>query len=173
MTNINQRFVIVNMIKLKNILFENNEPNPTHAGVVLARKDEEGNIKILLVHGTGWRWQLPRGKIEEGETPIQAAERELQEETNIDISHVANMRSITIVDTSNRGGTVCEYFAAEDKENLYHPVNDFKSNTFIDRKTGEEKPENDEAGFFSIEEAKTMLQPNNLKAIEAFELNLH
>lgn len=83
------------------------------------------------------------------------------------------MCSITIVDTSNRGGTVCEYFAAEDKENLYHPVNDFKSNTFIDRKTGEEKPENDEAGFFSIEEAKTMLQPNNLKAIEAFELNLH
>lgn len=56
MTNINQRFGIGNMIKLKNILFENNEPNPTHAGVVLARKDEEGNIKILLVHGTGWRW---------------------------------------------------------------------------------------------------------------------
>lgn len=46
----------------------------------------------LIVHGSrillisvleGRRWQLPKGHIEEGETPEQAAIREIQEETGV------------------------------------------------------------------------------------------
>jgi len=35
-----------------------------------------------------WVWQFPQGGIDEGETPTQAAYRELTEETGIDKSHV-------------------------------------------------------------------------------------
>jgi 8-oxo-dGTP pyrophosphatase MutT (NUDIX family) len=47
--------------------------------------------KILLVHPTGASWRksalgIPKGKIEEGEEPIDAAVRELREETGIIIA---------------------------------------------------------------------------------------
>lgn len=41
----------------------------------------------LLAHATMTpRWDIPKGKIEEGETPIEAALRETIEETGIDLS---------------------------------------------------------------------------------------
>ena len=41
-------------------------------------KNEEG--KILMMKRLG-KWDLPKGKIDKGETPIQASLRELEEET--------------------------------------------------------------------------------------------
>lgn len=42
----------------------------------------------LLARATGTkRWDLPKGKQEEGETPLQTALRETLEETNLDFSH--------------------------------------------------------------------------------------
>lgn len=41
----------------------------------------------LIAHATGTsRWDLPKGRREEGETPIQAALRECVEETGLDLS---------------------------------------------------------------------------------------
>ena len=49
------------------------------AGVIIT-----DGCRILLGHTTGSdHWDLPKGKIEEGETPLQAAIRELQEETGL------------------------------------------------------------------------------------------
>jgi 8-oxo-dGTP pyrophosphatase MutT (NUDIX family) len=39
--------------------------------------------KILLVKDKKWGWNLPGGKIEENETPAEAAKREVFEETNL------------------------------------------------------------------------------------------
>ena len=42
-----------------------------------------GGEVLLILTRTGRRWQLPRGHLEEGETPQQAAVREVREETGI------------------------------------------------------------------------------------------
>src|SRR5712692_6450913 len=55
---------------------------PAGAGVVAVSKD--GRVLLIWRHryitGT-WGWEIPIGKIEPGETPPEAAARELEEET--------------------------------------------------------------------------------------------
>ena len=53
-----------------------------NAGIVLFRRDG----KVLLcerIENYPKRWQFPQGGIDEGETPLQAAVRELREETSV------------------------------------------------------------------------------------------
>lgn len=46
---------------------------------------------ILLAHATRTpRWDLPKGKLEPNETPLEAALRECQEETGLDLSEYAD-----------------------------------------------------------------------------------
>ncbi len=53
-----------------------------HAGgAILFRPHDQGWQFLLLRHAD--RWDLPKGLLEPGETPIEAAHRELQEETGI------------------------------------------------------------------------------------------
>ncbi len=47
-------------------------------GVVL---DAEGRVLLVSQHGTSW--SLPKGHLEEGETPLEAARREIREETGV------------------------------------------------------------------------------------------
>lgn len=53
------------------------------AGVLLVNENNE----ILLGHATGQnRWDIPKGQIDPGESPLQAAIRELEEETSIKLN---------------------------------------------------------------------------------------
>lgn len=55
---------------------------PTAGGVVW-RRTERGTIEILLIQDAKDRWTIPKGHIEEGETPKETAEREIMEETGL------------------------------------------------------------------------------------------
>ena len=55
---------------------------PTAGGVVW-RRDERGHIEILLIQDAKDRWTIPKGHIEEGETPKETAKREMHEETGL------------------------------------------------------------------------------------------
>jgi 8-oxo-dGTP pyrophosphatase MutT (NUDIX family) len=49
--------------------------------------------RILLVRNYGFKkWSPPKGKIEKGEDPLEAAIRECREECGLDISHLDNYR---------------------------------------------------------------------------------
>lgn len=41
--------------------------------------------QVLLIHHNAGHWGLPKGHVEEGETEVETAIREVKEETNIDV----------------------------------------------------------------------------------------
>ncbi len=48
--------------------------------IIINDKDE-----VLLIHHNAGHWDFPKGHVEEGETEIETATREVKEETNIDV----------------------------------------------------------------------------------------
>lgn len=62
-----------------------------NAGIIVFNRQR----KVLLCERTGnWNdaWQFPQGGIDDGETPVEAAIRELREETSVtSVVHVATM----------------------------------------------------------------------------------
>ncbi|UCF10158.1 MAG: NUDIX domain-containing protein [Candidatus Bipolaricaulota bacterium] len=64
------------------------EPTERSAGFVLFRTGPSGALEYLLLrHRNGGHWGFPKGRIEPGETELQAALRETREETGIDDLH--------------------------------------------------------------------------------------
>jgi predicted NUDIX family NTP pyrophosphohydrolase len=62
------------------------------AGILLYRRGGQ-HLEVLLVHPGGpfWRnkdksaWSIPKGEFETGEDPLAAAQREVREETGLDL----------------------------------------------------------------------------------------
>ncbi len=54
-------------------------------GAIVYRR-YHGNIEILLIkHINSGHWSFPKGHVEEGETEVETAQREIKEETGIDV----------------------------------------------------------------------------------------
>jgi 8-oxo-dGTP pyrophosphatase MutT (NUDIX family) len=49
----------------------------TTAGGIVWRRNKDGGIEILLLQDVKGRWSIPKGHIEEGESPKETAEREI------------------------------------------------------------------------------------------------
>jgi bis(5'-nucleosidyl)-tetraphosphatase len=65
------------------------------AGLLVFRKTESGYEWLLLQKPNG-RWEFPKGKVEPGETPLEAAIREAREETGVSDLHVIEGRMYTL-----------------------------------------------------------------------------
>lgn len=55
---------------------------PTSGGIVF-RRNQDDAIEILLIQDAKNRWTIPKGHIEEGETAVQTARREIGEEAGL------------------------------------------------------------------------------------------
>ena len=61
----------------------------------------EQDRHILLVRKPKCRWTLPGGKVERGESHAAAAERELQEETGLNVDQVLYLMAMETGDTQH------------------------------------------------------------------------
>ena len=55
-------------------------------------KEENAELKFLLVHQNNGHFSFPKGHMEENETEIETALREIKEETNLDAKLDTNFR---------------------------------------------------------------------------------
>src|SRR5437588_636015 len=63
-------------------------------GVVFRLHDDGDGYDVVLIRTHEGRWQLPKGWIDEGETPERTAVREVREEAGIDAELVGQLDSI-------------------------------------------------------------------------------
>lgn len=70
----------------------------TSAGGLIWRRDAAGDFEVVLVRPAGKdAWCLPKGMIEKGESPEQAAVRECREETGLSVSPGEQLGQISYV----------------------------------------------------------------------------
>ena len=127
------------------------------AGILLFRETLR-DLEVLLVHPGGpfWKnkdegaWSIPKGMVDEGEDPFEAAKREFHEETG----GTAEGEPITLEPLRQKSGKVLHVWAMR---GAFDPAS-LKSNTFSTEwppKSGrqQEYPEVDRAAWFPMEEA--------------------
>jgi bis(5'-nucleosidyl)-tetraphosphatase len=62
-------------------------------GIVPLRRVDRG-IEVLLVHHVNGHWTLPKGHAEPNETPWQTAQRELLEETGLQVDQYLSLPTV-------------------------------------------------------------------------------
>ena len=151
-------------------------PPPRGAGILLFRR-RKGATQVLLIKPGGpfWKkkdagaWMIPKGMIEAGESPSDAALREFEEETGTRLDAVP----FPLATVRQAAGKRVEAFAVEG--NLDPTA--IRSNTFEVEwppRSGRRQsfPEVAEAQWMSLAEARAFMLPSQLPLIDALEAKL-
>lgn len=91
-------------------------PLPAYVAIVIRVAEENADFAFLTHEGKHNKWFLPGGKIENGETRLEAANRELREETGLKLPAGVELREVETFELTNNAGTpmaVCSIFAAD------------------------------------------------------------
>jgi predicted NUDIX family NTP pyrophosphohydrolase len=151
-------------------------PPPLSAGILLFRERNPAT-EVLLIRPGGpfWRnrdegaWMIPKGTVEPGETPAQAALREFEEETGTALASLPfALRRIR-----QAGGKHVEAFAAEgnlDAATVHS--NEFEMEWPPRSGQLQRFPEVAEARWMTLPEARTMMLPSQLPLLDALEEKL-
>jgi predicted NUDIX family NTP pyrophosphohydrolase len=151
-------------------------PPPLSAGVLLFRQ-RGGQTEVLLIKPGGpfWRnkdvgaWMIPKGRVEPGEAPAEAALREFEEETGTRLTSVP----FPLARVRQAGGKWVEAFALEGDLDPSAIV----SNAFEIEwppRSGRFAlfPEAELARWMTFEQAREMMLPSQLPLIDALEEKL-
>lgn len=120
-------------------------------GVVIARP-VSGQTRYLLLRAFSY-WDFPKGMVESGEDPLQAAIREVREETGL--TELDFLWGKGYQETAPYGtGKIARYYLAQSRDGeVYLPVNPELG-----------RPEHEEFRWLPYDEARAILAPR-LKAI--------
>ena len=111
-------------------------------------------LKYLLLRAIGY-WDFPKGIVEPGESPVEAAKREVEEETTL--NDLSFRWGYDYRETGPYGrGKVARYYIAE--------TNEFRVSLPVNPEIG--RPEHDEYRWVSYEEALSLVAPRVRVALE-------
>ena len=151
-------------------------PPPHCAGILLFRKRAKG-IEVLLIKPGGpfWKnkdagaWMIPKGGVEAGETPIEAALREFEEETGTRM--VATPFPLARV--RQAGGKWVEAFAVEgDLDSRAVTSTEFEMEWPPRSGQRQRFPEVEQAEWMTLAKARRLMLPSQLPLIDALEHKL-
>ena len=151
-------------------------PPPLSAGILLFREGD-GETEVLLIKPGGpfWRnknagaWMIPKGMVEPGEAPAEAALREFEEETGTRLSAVP----VRLATVRQAGGKIVEAFAVEgDLDPGSVCSNEFELEWPPRSGRRERFPEVIEARWMSLEQARSLMLPSQLPLLDALEAKL-
>ena len=80
----------------------------TSAGAVLYKKQNNDFLFLLVYSKRNGEWGFPKGHIEKGETEIEAAIREISEETGLVVNEEDFLKDFRFADTYKIKGTLPE-----------------------------------------------------------------
>ncbi len=151
-------------------------PPPLSAGILLFRQ-RQGVTEVLLIKPGGpyWRnkhagaWMIPKGMVEPGETPAEAALREFAEETGTLVTAIP----FPLATVRQAGGKTVQAFAAEgDLDAAAVQSNEFEVEWPPRSGRLERFPEVAEARWMPLAQARDMMLPSQLPLLDALENRL-
>ena len=151
-------------------------PPPLSAGILLFRK-RGGETEVLLIKPGGpyWRnkdvgaWMIPKGMVEPGEKPAEAALREFAEETGT----LLDVVPFPLATVRQAAGKQVQAFAVEgDLDPAGVHSNEFEMEWPPRSGRIERFPEVVEARWMSLAQARAMMLPSQLPLIDALEAKL-
>ena len=149
---------------------------PLNAGILLFR-ERRGETEVFLVKPGGpfWRnkdqgaWMIPKGAVEPGEGPAEAALREFGEETGTILTDIP----FPLAKIRQAGGKYVEAFAVEgDLDPRSIRSNQFELEWPPRSGKLERFPEVEEGRWMNLAEARAMMLPSQLPLLDALELKL-
>lgn len=151
-------------------------PSPRSAGILLFR-ERQGATEVLLIKPGGpfWRrkdagaWMIPKGEIEPGETPVEAALREFAEETGVALESVP----VPLATIRQSAGKIVEAFAVEGDLDA-DAIRSIDFEMEWPPRTGRlmRFPEAEEARWMTLATARAMMLPSQLPLLDALEVRL-
>jgi len=149
---------------------------PPSAGILMFRQ-RDGRTEVLLIKPGGpfWRnkdvgsWMIPKGMVEPGEAPAEAALREFEEETGTRVATVP----FPLATVRQAGGKQVEAFAVEGDLDPA-AISSIEFEIEWPPKSGRRQrfPEAEEARWMTIAEARRMMLTSQLPLLEALEAKL-
>ena len=152
-------------------------PAPRSAGILLYRLGKRG-LEVLLIKPGGpfWRnkdagaWMIPKGALEPGESALDAALREFEEETGTRLDQVP----FELATIRQAAGKIVDAFAAEgDLDAAKIRSIEFEAEWPPRSGRRQSYPEAEEARWMTLGEARAMMLPSQLPLLDALEAKLN